>query len=218
MFAQITFGVVQEFAGQGFDRSFHSRGLVWRHAVPVARRFAVEPHLVVWIPAGMPDPTAQVFGAARDVEPVGQHGRIAPAQFFNRFAQFGRYALVGVNPEDPIAGRLRVGEFVFVLVAAKRMVEYLVRVAARDLDCAVVGIGIDDDDLVRPGHGFAHGGDVFFFVADDDGGGDFQGRLKNGRIKKVVISLYRICLLTMDNLLYTGVFGVDVNDKISSST
>jgi hypothetical protein len=69
---------------------------------------------------------------------------------------------------------LRVGEFVLVLVAAKRVIEDLVRVAARDLDCAVLRIGINDDDLIRPGHGFAHGGDVLFFVADDDGCGDFH--------------------------------------------
>src|SRR5262249_31363390 len=71
MFAQIAFGVMQKIAGKRLDPASYTGGFVRRDAVPVARRFAVEPHLVIGIPAGMADPAAQIARAARDAEAVG---------------------------------------------------------------------------------------------------------------------------------------------------
>jgi hypothetical protein len=79
----------------------------------------------------MLDPASEVERPPRDAEAVGQCRRINAAQLLNRLAQFGRYALVGVNPENPIAGCLRVRELVLVFVPAKLAVEDLVSVAAR---------------------------------------------------------------------------------------
>src|SRR5262245_1599385 len=148
--------------------------LVWRHAVPVTRVFSIKPHLVIGIPAGMSDPSPEVPGAPRDAKTVGQSRRGAALDVFNRFAQFRRDSLIGVDPENPIPGGLRIREFVLVLVAPKWTVEDLVRVPARDFDRAVGRVGIDNDDLVRPRNRFADRGDVSFFIMDDDSGGDSQ--------------------------------------------
>src|SRR5215470_13701442 len=172
--AQIAYGVMEELAGKRFDTAANARRLVWRHAVPVTRVFSIKSHLVIGMPAGMSDPAPEVLGAPRDAKTVGQSRRVAAPDFFNRFAQFRRDSFICVDPENPIPGGLRIGEFVLVLVAPKWPVENLVRVTARDLDRTVGRVGIDNDDLVRPRNSFADRGDVGFFVMDDDSGGDSQ--------------------------------------------
>ncbi len=51
MLAQVAFGVVSEFARECFELAAHARRFVRRDAVPIARRLAVEAHLIIGIPA-----------------------------------------------------------------------------------------------------------------------------------------------------------------------
>src|SRR5215470_1971401 len=174
MLAQVAYGVMEELAGKRFDTAANPRRFMGRHAVPITRGFSIKSHLVIGIPAGMSDLSPEVMGAPRDAKTVGQSRRVAAPDVFNRFAQFRRDSFISVDPENPIPGGLRIGEFVLVLVAPKWPVEDLVRVTARDLDRAVCRVGIDNDDLVRPRNRFADRSDVGFFVIDDDSGGDSQ--------------------------------------------
>src|SRR5262245_4053006 len=123
MLAQIAHGVMEELAGERFDAATNASSLVWRHAVPVTHVFSIKSHLIIGIPAGVSDPSPEVLGAPRDAKTVGQGRRVAALDVFNRFAQLRRDSFIGVDPENPIPGGLRIREFVLVLVAPKWAVE-----------------------------------------------------------------------------------------------
>src|SRR5262245_14227490 len=125
MLAQVANGVMEALDGKCFDAAANSRRFVRRHAVPKTRGFSIKSHLIIGIPTGMSDPAPEVLSAPRDAKTVGQSRRVAAPDVFNRFAQFRRDSFIGVDPENPIPGSLRVGEFVLVLVAPTWLAEDL---------------------------------------------------------------------------------------------
>ena len=123
----------------------------------------------------MPDPLAQVTGAARMRKPSGSvaGSRSRSLSIAARNSGVTRSSASIQKIQSPVvcASAIRA-------CPCSRETGDLRPCSSSDARSRLCGprIGINDDDLVRPGHGFAHGGDVLFFVADDDGGGDFHWR------------------------------------------
>ena len=109
-----------------------------------------EPQLPVGPEAAVPDPPPPEEVATRHsiaiVRPiVGQHTK-------DLFTKLGRYLLVGVERQDPVAARFRDGEILLRGEAGPGSHDHAVRELPRELHGLVVRQSVDDDDLVGPGH------------------------------------------------------------------
>ena len=104
---------------------------------------------------------------AGDIVAIGEVGVGQIPQPLDRIPQFRRDTFVGVDPEYPIARRLRIGELMFVLITLKFAVKYLIRERPGQLHRPVRRVRIHDHDLIRPRNTLANMCDIRLFITHD---------------------------------------------------
>lgn len=143
-----------------------------------------EAHLTVRVEAAVAHPAAKYLVPA--VYPVGAVGRMAGKQFADVLLERSGKNLICVQQEDPVGGALVDGRVFLATVTFEGLDEDLGVVSAGDLECAVGGEGVDDDDLVGEAHGVEGARKIGLLVHRDHGDGEGHGRLGRERDGRVV--------------------------------
>jgi hypothetical protein len=82
-------------------------------------------------------------------------------------------SLVGIETENPVMATGLDGAIAQVAESVERDLHHACTEARRNFGRAVLAVGIDDDNLVRPKNAFDRGPDLCRFIEADNGGGDF---------------------------------------------
>lgn len=127
----------------------------------------------IGVEAAVADPAAEKEIAAFEQEGVG--GRVGGKQGAELLLERGGELFVGVEGEDPDAAALAEGEVLLGGEALPGVVEDRGAEGLGDLDRAIGGAGVDDDDFLGPLNGGEGAGEVSFFVVGDEGDRE-QGR------------------------------------------
>ncbi len=141
---------------------------------PVALGPIEQPQLSIRIPAAAANPTILIERAAGDEKGVRQVCFRKDLKYLDHPAQFIRNSLVGVETEDPIVLCLFDRKLLLRAEAGPRIDDHSRAAVRRNVARRIGGIGVDDEDLVSPGDGFAGGLDIRFFIERDDGGADLH--------------------------------------------
>ena len=139
----------------------------WTAPVHAAARRSVQPQLVVRVPIRGPNPLPEIEADPRDPEParrglLAEHGA-------DLVGELGRDALVGVEGENPVVGRLRGREVLLRRIPRPVAHEDPRGSLSRQRHRVVGAPRVNDDDFVGPGHRCEGRADVRRFVAGDDG-------------------------------------------------
>ena len=170
-------GVVEEVAVEGGGGAGETDGLVDGASFELGwdgKVAAEEAELGVGVEAAVLDPAAEEEIAALEEEGVG--GWLRGEGLADLLLEFGGELFVGVEREDPVAGALGEGEVLLLGEAGPGAVEDSGVEAAGDVEGAVGGAGVDDDDLVGPGDAGEGAREVLFFVEGDDRDGQERHR------------------------------------------
>ena len=127
-------------------------------------------HIVIGIPAAAAPPALQEKHQARHGI-AGISSRVTRQSVVDLAAQFRRDALIGIDKDHPILGRLRMSKGFLIAVSRPCPLDHPVRVAPANLQSSVRAKGVHDHDFVAPAQAFKACANVFFFVeANHDGG------------------------------------------------
>ena len=174
-------GVVDEVEVEGFGGAVEGDGLVdgaLGEAGEVGGVAAEEAELGVGVVAAVTDPAAEKEVAAAEKE--GVEGRVGGQEGAELAAELGGELLVGVEREDPEAAALINGGVFLGGEALPRLgVDGGVE-GAGDLDGAVGGAGVDDDDLVGELDAGEGAPEIGLLVVRDDGNGEEGGGAAGG--------------------------------------
>ena len=150
--------------------------------VPAAAPPIVKAKLVVGVPVRAVQPPAEVKRDARNA--VALLLRSTRQQVADLPRQRRRDAFVGIERQDPVMAREPRSEVLLIAVAGP-WTHLDARSMATGNGHGVVGaVGIDDDDLVGPGHRFERRPDVSRFVVGDDR----DGQLHAGECSRASLS------------------------------
>ena len=137
-----------------------------------------EAQLAVGVIAAVADEAAEDLVAA--VDPVGGGVGGSGEQGADGGLEVGGEDFVGVEEEDPVAGALVDGGVLLAAVAFEVFSEDAGVEGAGDVEGAVGGVGVDEDDLVGEGDGCKGAGQVGLLVHRDHGDGEGHGTLRDG--------------------------------------
>src|SRR5262249_29595638 len=165
--ADVAIRAVLEMPGQPLDTTLHGHRLVDRACAEAAARPSEEPQLPVRIEAAVTHPAAPEDVAPRDGVAVGRTVRGEDASDVG--GQLRRDDLVGVERQDPVPRREVDRGVLLERVTGPRPDDDVIGELARDGRRLVLGLRVDDDDLVGPGDRLQAGAQALFFVARDDG-------------------------------------------------
>ncbi len=145
---------------------------------------AEEAQLAVGIESAVTHPAAEDLVAA--VDPVGAVLGVAGEQLADALLERSGENLVGVEQEDPVRGAFVDGGVLLATMTFEGLDEDPGVVAASDLQGAIGGEGVDDDDLVGEAHGVEGARKIGLLVHRDHGDGESHGHSGGERDGRIV--------------------------------
>ena len=128
-----------------------------------------ETQFAVWVESAVPNPAAEVEVKPRN--PVGAEFRLSAEQLLNLGLQFRGKNLIGVEQQRPIGSAKVKSNVLLFAVAAKRMVARLCAEGLSNLEGAVPGARIDNDNFVSPANALEGVRQIRLLVHGDHGNG-----------------------------------------------
>ena len=150
MVGNIFVSVMIQIAPQMGGRAVHLHFFVQRLADPFASAFIEQAQFRVRIPAAMPNPIAEIIGAARHeiADNTGRRGQ----DLLNFGGEFIGDDFVGVNVQNPIVRGARRRDIFLLDVAAPCDLIDLCGIFAANFNRAIRAERIHHDDFIRPFH------------------------------------------------------------------
>ena len=173
----VTIGVVQQLAAQCVDGAVGLHRFVHEMTGPSRPCAVIEAQLVVGIPVGRANPSAQVEGDARDAEACDLIRRRVDG-VSNLIGERWRDPLVGVERKNPVVAGQRGGEVFLGDIARPGAHHDAGPALVRDTSGVVGALAVDHDDFVGEGNRFEGRPDVGGLVPGNDDGRDGRHGLR----------------------------------------
>jgi UDPglucose 6-dehydrogenase len=161
----------------------------------------------VGVPAAMADPAAKIAAEAGNAVAVDLASFILVECLLDLDCEFRTDFLVSIDVEDPVMGRLLLGEVFLLTEPSPGVGENAGPEMTSERSGLIRGSGVDDKDFLREtSDAFDRSGDVLFFVERDDG--DAQGGTRHMKKLAYGLNLWEKSSIMRVAIIGTGYVGL----------